>query len=759
MAKKQILIVEDERIIAEHITQSLQALGYGVSAVATSGEEAIRETEENSPDLVLMDIVLRGEINGIEAAEQIRSRFNIPIIYLTAYADEKTVERAKITEPFGYILKPFDDRELHTSIEMALYKHKMENKLKEREEWLSTTLASIGDAVIATDTKGCVIFMNPVAESLTGWKQEDAVGRPMKEVFHIINEKTRKPVEDPVTRVIREGAVVGLANHTLLIAKDGTERPIDDTGAPIRDDKGNMLGVVLVFHDVTARRKTEETLRESEEKYRALFEDSRDPIYITAIDGKFQDVNQAMLDLFGYSREEMIGLNALEIYVNPDDRTRFRHVIEQKGFVRDYDVRFRKKDGTEMDCFLTATLRRANDGSILGYQGIIRDMTEQRQLEAQLLQAQKMEAIGTLAGGIAHDFNNLLMGIQGHTSLMYLNIDPDHPHFEHLKGTEGLIKRGAGLTKQLLGFARGGKYKVEPTDLNEQIEMSSRMFGRTKREIEIHRKYQKEIWPVEIDRGQIDQVLLNIYVNAWQAMPNGGDLYIETKNVVLEENHAHPSGVEPGKYVKVSLTDTGVGMDKATLQRIFDPFFTTKEMGQGTGLGLAAAYGIINNHGGTINVDSEDGGGTTFDIYLPASEKEVTKAKKKLAEEILKGTGTVLLVDDEDMILDVGTDLLKEMGYKVLVARGGKEAVEVYGKHKEEIDLVVLDMIMPDMGGGDAYDRMKEINPNIKVLLSSGYSIDGKAAEILERGCNGFIQKPFGLEELSQSIMETLNKK
>ena len=759
MAEKQILIVEDERIIAEHVAQSLQDLGYDVSGIATSGEEAIIKTEENSPDLVLMDIVLRGEINGIEAADLIRSRFNIPVIYLTAYADEKTVERAKITEPFGYILKPFDDRELHTAIEMALYKHKMENKLKEREEWLSTTLASIGDAVIATDTKGCVIFMNPVAESLTGWKQEDVEGRPTKEVFHIINEKTRKPVEDPVTRVLRDGVVVGLANNAILIAKDGTERPIDDTGAPIRDDKGNMLGVVLVFHDVTARRKAQEALRESEEKYRALFEDSSDPIYITATEGKFLDVNQAMLDLFGYSREEMIGLNALEIYVNPDDRTRFRQVIEKEGFVRDYDMRFRKKDGTEMDCMLTATLRRADDGSILGYQGIIRDMTEQRRLEAQLIQAQKMEAIGTLAGGIAHDFNNLLMGIQGHTSLMYLNIDPDHPHFEHLKGTEGLIKRGAGLTKQLLGFARGGKYKVELTNLNEQIEQGSRMFGRTKKEIKIHRKYQKEIWPVEIDRGQIDQVLLNIYVNAWQAMPDGGDLYIETRNVVLEENYANPSGVEPGKYVKVSLTDTGVGMDKATQQRIFDPFFTTKEMGHGTGLGLAAAYGIVNNHGGTIDVYSEEGKGATFDIYLPASEREVTKAEKKLAEEIVKGTGTVLLVDDEEVIIDVGTGLLKEMGYKVLVARGGKEAVEVYGKHKEEIDLVVLDMIMPDMGGGEAYDRMKEINPNIKVLLASGYSINGMAAEIMERGCDGFIQKPYDLEELSHSIMDTLNKK
>ncbi|MBW1677726.1 MAG: response regulator [Deltaproteobacteria bacterium] len=285
------------------------------------------------------------------------------------------------------------------------------------------------------------------------------------------------------------------------------------------------------------------------------------------------------------------------------------------------------------------------------------------------------------------------------------------------------------------------------------------MFGRTKKEIKIHRKHQKDIWPVEVDRGQIDQVLLNLYINAWQSMPRGGDLCIETSNVVLDENYTKAFGVKPGNYVKTSVTDTGVGIDEATQQRIFDPFFTTKEMGRGTGLGLASAYGIIKSHGGIINIDSEKGKGTTFNIYLPASEKEVTIKEKKLADEILKGTETVLLVDDEDVILGVGEEMLKEMGYKVLMARTGKEAVEVYRKHKDEIDLVILDMIMPEMGGGEAYDRIKESNPKVKALLASGYSIDGQATEILGRGCDGFIQKPFNVKELSGKIREILDKK
>lgn len=383
---------------------------------------------------------------------------------------------------------------------------------------------------------------------------------------------------------------------------------------------------------------------------------------------------------------------------------------------------------------------------------------EKRQLTLQLQQAQKMESIGTLAGGIAHDFNNLLMGIMGHISLMLLRAAPEQQLFEHVKAIEDIVQRGADLTRQLLGFARGGKYEVKPTDLNKLIENSLELFGRTQKKMRIHTKYQEGLWPVEVDRGQIEQVLLNIYVNAWEATPGSGEIFIETINVVLGENFIKPFTVRFGKYVRISVTDTGVGMDKATQERIFEPFFTTKEMGRGTGLGLASAYGIIKNHGGIIDVESEIGHGTTFAVYLPASEKEVTAEENKATGEITKTTGTVLLVDDEDIILDVCTDMLTHMGFKVLVAKSGGEAVEIYDRQKGNIDLVILDMIMPGMGGGEAYDRIKEMDPKAKVLLSSGYSIDGEASEILARGCNGFIQKPFNIKELCEKITAFLQK-
>jgi PAS domain S-box-containing protein len=516
--------------------------------------------------------------------------------------------------------------------------------------------------------------------------------------------------------------------------------------------------LLTTVENALERKRAEEALRKSEEKYRSLFEDSRDAVVITNREGKLVDVNQAWLDLYGYTRGEIADLNVGQLYASPDDQSRFQEGIEQKGFVRDYEFKARKKDETEMDCLITATVRRVDDESILGYQGIIRDITEKKRLEAQFQQAQKMQAMGTLAGGIAHDFNNLLMGIQGNASLALLDKTSTHPDYERLKNIEQSVKSGVELTKQLLGFVRAGRYEVRSTDLNELIRRSSNMFARTKKEITIHIRYQERIWPVEIDQGQIEQVLLNLYVNAWQAMPGGGELYLETENVTLKKKYVKPFDLKPGRYVKISIADTGIGMDKATQQRIFDPFFTTKEMGRGTGLGLASVYGIIKNHGGIINVYSEKGEGSTFTIYLAASEKEVIK-EEELPEEVLRGEETVLLVDDEDVIIDVGEEILRELGYNVLIARGGKEAVEIYSRNKDKIDIVILDVIMPEMGGGETYDRMKKMNPDIKVLLLSGYSIDGQAEEILQRGCNGFIQKPFNVSKLSQTMREILDQK
>ena len=368
-----------------------------------------------------------------------------------------------------------------------------------------------------------------------------------------------------------------------------------------------------------------------------------------------------------------------------------------------------------------------------------------------------MKAIGTLAGGIAHDFNNLLMGIQGNVSLLQMSIDSDNELHENLKSIESCVESGANLTRQLLGYARGGKYLVKTTKLNDVVQKSSNLFGRTKKEIKIVGNYEKELWPVEVDRNQIQQVLVNLYLNAWQAMETGGTIYHQTENVILDDRVVKPFQIKPGRYVKVSVKDSGSGIDAETQKRIFEPFFTTKGMGKGTGLGLASAFGIIQNHDGIIDFKSEPGKGTTFYICLPASDKPVV-VEEPISEMPQRGHETILVVDDEIYILKAFKSMLTKIGYKIVTARSGNEALEILRKGRIPIDLVILDMIMPEMNGLETYERMKQFNKNIKVVLSSGYSYEDIAEEILEKGCADFIQKPLDLFQVSEKIREILSR-
>jgi sensor domain CHASE-containing protein/signal transduction histidine kinase/CheY-like chemotaxis protein len=520
-------------------------------------------------------------------------------------------------------------------------------------------------------------------------------------------------------------------------------------------------------HEVSERKQIEETLRESKELLSDTIEATADGILVVNEKGAVTHWNDRFSEMWRIPShiiaqkddEKLLGYVLGQLKEPETFLSRVKELYQSTR--EDMDTLF-FRDGRVFERYSSPLVRK---GEISGRVWSFRDITERKRaeqerkkLEQQVLHSQKLEAIGTLAGGIAHDFNNLLMGIQGRTSLMLADMDQSHPCYKNLKGIEEYVKSAADLTRQLLGFARGGKYTVKPTDLNVLVKNSINMFARTRKEIIIHEKYQADIWITEIDKSQIDQVLLNLYVNASHAMTDGGQLYIQTQNVVLDEHYIKPYQVPSGSYVKISVTDTGAGMDEATKQRIFEPFFTTKEIGRGTGLGLASAYGIIKNHNGFINVYSEVGKGTTFNIYLPASVKAVSEREEPIMEKI-KGAETVLLVDDEKIMRDVGNDMLQYLGYTVLIAPSGEEAITIYRKNQSGIDIVILDMIMPDMNGEETFKRLAEINPDIKVLLSSGYSINGQAQEIMARGCKAFIQKPFNLEDLSFQIRGILDKK
>jgi two-component system, cell cycle sensor histidine kinase and response regulator CckA len=525
--------------------------------------------------------------------------------------------------------------------------------------------------------------------------------------------------------------------------------------------------------EIVKREKTEAALRKSQEKnkhlyeeanqakkvYRSLLHSSADAIVIYDLEGTVEYISPVFTQIFGWTLEELKGkqIPFLPEFERESTMAIIKDLLEKGTPCHGFETKRYTKDGRLLEVSISASRYDDHQGRPAGTLVILRDISEKKKFEAKLQYMERMEAIGTLAGGIAHDFNNLMMGMQGNISLILYDSDPSHPYYEKLITIEKLIQSGSELTRQLLGYARKGKYEVKAINLNQIVKYNSETFGRTRKNITIHREFAEDLLAIKADESQIGQVLINLYINAADAMPDGGELILKTMNVTHKKMKNKRYDPKPGRYVLLQVTDNGTGMDEKTMERIFEPFFTTKEMGGGSGLGLASVYGIIKGHGGYTEVDSEKGLGTTFSIYLPASDQSVQKTSEPY-EQVIKGDKTVLLVDDEEIVIDVGVQLLKKLGYNVIEAGTGKEAIQLFGEWCDKIDMVILDMIMPDIGGGEVYDRIKEIDPQVKVLLSSGYSIDGQATAILERGCNSFIQKPFNMAVLSNKIREVLNK-
>ncbi len=519
--------------------------------------------------------------------------------------------------------------------------------------------------------------------------------------------------------------------------------------------------------EIDEHKQVQENLRKNEEKFRLLTENANDVIWTMDMDLNYTYISPAVEKVQGWSQEDAASLTIHDVLTPESMEIALNRVeanLAHGAKIGNYDISDRLElelycqGGTTIWAEISASFILGKDGKPVGILGVTRDVTERKNLENQLFQARKMESIGTLAGGIAHDFNNLLMGIQGRASLLALDLDPPSEQFEHIEAIREYVVSATGLTKQLLGFARGGKYDVKPVDINELLLTTAKMFGRTRKQLRIQTKTDPSQPVVEADKSQIEQVLLNLFVNAWQAMPGGGELSLETSVVNFDDMASTSHEIDPGCYIKIKVTDTGIGMDKDTQQKIFDPFFTTKQKRRGTGMGLASAYGIVKNHGGMITVDSSVGRGSTFTIYLPSSEKMVAK-RIITDEEMIHGSETILVVDDEKMVLDVGKAMIGKLGYKVLISNSGKEALETIANPNMNVDLVILDLIMPDMDGGQTFDRIREMRPHIPVMLSSGYALDGQASEIMNRGCDGFIQKPFSLSELSKNIRNILDTK
>ncbi len=636
-----------------------------------------------------------------------------------------------------------------------------EEALKESEERHRALVESSSDAILMMDRERRIASCNQAFLDLFGYDENEVEGRSIR-IIHQSDESFRSFGGVAYPAIEKDGT---FRTEWDFSCKDGTITPVETVTSVMKSPDGSTIGYVSIIRDITERRQAEEALKESEEKYRISLQSIPDSVCINRQkDGLYFYANEGFSQIMGYSVEEAEGKSSLDLnlFVNPADRDEFIKILKEKGELHGFELQYRKKDGTIFDALISARPLRYSEEDCLV--AVVKDITpikkaerEKAKVQAQFQHAQRMESIGTLAGGLAHNFNNLLMGIIGNASIMLLDIDSSHPFHKNLKNIEKMIKSGSQVTKQLLGYAREGRYEVKPISLNRLVKETSDTFGTTRKEIRVHQGLAENLLGINADEGQIEQVLMNLFVNAADAMPEGGDLFLKTMNVTHEDMAGKEYDPKPENYVLLTVRDTGIGIDKKIMERIFDPFFTTKGLAEGTGLGLASSYGIIKAHGGYIDVDSEEGKGTTFEIYLPATKEEAT-AETEMSGEIVKGKEMILLVDDEEMVLDTGELMLKKLGYKVLSAMSGSDALELYKKNQDRVDMVLLDMVMPGMGGSKTFDRLKEINPKIKVLLSSGYSVDGQAKGILKRGCDGFIQKPFSLKQLSQNIRKILDK-
>ena len=536
---------------------------------------------------------------------------------------------------------------------------------------------------------------------------------------------------------IAKGSFSNMAKNVLMA--------IQEADAPEKEaDTQSIIGLDAVY----SRQLTKELI--SRNRHLETILESMTEGFLEIFSERVVYANNAAVEVLGKSMEKLL-------YAYPPDLF--------EGKARDYIqhlISSHEKSKSKQDKIFDLNKRKVTfksfpvEGEVETSIIILSDVTEQKRLEERLQQAKKMEAIGTLAGGVAHDFNNLLMGIQGNISLMLLDVKEQDSNFEEIKSIERCVESAAKLTKQLLGFARGGKYTVKATSLNNLIRRLTGMFERTNKNIAFHKAYHPNLWAVEVDPGQIEQVVINLLLNACQSMPLKGDLYVRTQNITLDKKDLKSFGLKPGRYIKISIVDTGTGMSTEIQQRIFEPFFTTKKVGEGSGMGLASAFGIVKNHGGVIECQSVPEKGSTFNVYLPASYFSAVKEGEPTVE-LLKGSETILIVDDEWVVLKIARRLLKNLGYRVFIANNGKTALKIFDACKDSIDLILLDIIMPELNGEEVFQRMKEKKPDVKVLLSSGYSIDWQARQMIKNGCSAFIQKPFTMKQISVQIRKILD--
>ena len=621
------------------------------------------------------------------------------------------------------------------------------------------------DAVVTMSSAGLITDWNPQAEKLFGWRRDEAIGRRMSET--IIPPRFRAAHERGLNRFFEtgEGPVLNTRIEISAIRRDGAEFPVELAISPAQ--VGSEWTFSAFIRDLTDRNVAAEAVRAGEQRYRELFEDIPVGLYRSTPEGQLVDVNPTMTAMLGYpDRESLVNTPAIDLYVDPFDRDRWRAEMARNGFVRNFDIRMRRRDGAHIWARETTHAKRTADGTIVLFEGALEDISERVEAEqrlhtseAQLRQALKMEAVGQLAGGIAHDFNNLLTVILSYASMLLERIDRDDRNRADVREIATAADRAAGLTRQLLAFSRKQVMNPRVLNINTVISDLENILRRLAGEdVDLRMCLDPAVAAIRADPGQLEQVLMNLVVNARDAMPSGGQLTISTQNAgAAESGEVLPPSCN-GEYVVLSVTDTGSGMTAEVQQRLFDPFFTTKEPGRGTGLGLSTVYGIVKQSGGEITVQSELGQGSTFRVCFPRLDVALQETSRVMAPtEGPRGTESILLVEDEDILRALSERVLKRYGYTVLSASGGPDAISIATDSGNTLHAVVTDVVMPGMNGRELAEKLRQIRPGLRILFMSGYTDDEVIRRGVQRGDAAFLQKPFTPAELARKVREVLD--
>ena len=639
---------------------------------------------------------------------------------------------------------------------------KTEQSLQESEEKYLLLLNSTAEAIYGLDLKGNCTFCNPACLRLLGYRApQDLLGKNMHDLMHHTRaDGTPYPKQDcEIYVAVREGRASHVT-HEVLWRADTTSFQAEYWSYPMYKT-GELVGAVVTFLDVSDRKRAEQALQQSEEKYRELFENATYGIFRSRLDGTLLDVNPTLVAMLGYSsREELLKRNlSRDIYEDPADRRSILDSFGPSGRVSGREVNWRRKDGKIIVVRISGGAFRRQDGSFSHFEVIVEDISERRSLEAQFRQAQKMEAVGLLAGGISHDYNNLLGVILGNADLL-LETTPTGVQQHYTEQIKKATRRAAELTRQLLAFSRKQILRPAILDLNAVVRDVGKILQRLIGEdVQIVTDLETSLDSTLADRGQIEQILMNLATNARDAMPNGGTFTIRTRNAELgpDDVALHPYA-RLGRYVRLSVSDTGVGMSDAVLHRVFEPFFTTKAEGRGTGLGLATVYGIVKQSTGYIWVSSAPGAGTTFDIYLPRVDEKAPPLVTGLEErsEHPRATETILLLEDEESLRQVTYECLSANGYNVLQAGRGNHAIDMAEQYKGPIALIVSDVVLPDMNGPSVAAKVRALHPEAKVLYVSGYAEVTVAQQLIAEGAI-LLQKPLSRGDLLSKVDEMLH--